>query len=786
MIRAALIATILCCIGTASALLAQPIQPVNKKHEALEQRAAHLRATGQTDAYEKALFDILIHLRNSADAQRFHIAKALVPLAGFVLDYRGDLDTTHLLLSQAIPILETDLGPGHIETLRARAEWIYVKRIEIETEGSWRRTGRAPKFWDGTEPDKIPSDADIDVMGQLAALERRYSPAPDAVTATMNYVSTLLRANRYHDAIAILTDALNRRAAAQKDGQPQNPGTDFMLVQSLGSALISNGRYDLAAQVFRDGYDTVLAMMGQALWAGAKGDADHAYLAGQLFGQTYAMAAWRAAQAVPKAQQHPYMEMAFEAMQLAANGPATAAVARASLRDKGPVPVSAAHIPEPVSLAHSQARVIGPDEALISIMPGTAQSGQADAFNGLVFAATREGAVFVELPLIWDQLVFDIMQLHLALDPGGGGTRAPMASLQGTPGGTTPRLNAPFDFGSAHRLHQAFFAAPEIAALIGRKSVWTVVPLGATLSVPFPALVIEDRADPLQNMRSASDLRSVRWLGHERALNVVPSVAALSDLRQRTQDNGARYAQAYIGFGDPSFQGTGTQDLPTADVILRRSASERAAAVGSLPRLPGTRREVQALAQVFEKGSSLVFLDAQATEAQVRRLNESGALREVGVVHFATHGLLSGAFDGLSEPALALSPQPDTRDMSGDGLLTASEAARLDIDADWVILSACDTAGNDSISGDGLGGLVQGFFSAGARNMLVSHWRVDDQAAERLITHTVTNAQTDGIGKAEALRQAMTSLAADTSRDATGLSFAHPSLWAPFLMIGGG
>ena len=155
--------------------------------------------------------------------------------------------------------------------------------------------------------------------------------------------------------------------------------------------------------------------------------------------------------------------------------------------------------------------------------------------------------------------------------------------------------------------------------------------------------------------------------------------------------------------------------------------------IRALPRLPGTRREVEELAQLFDAPEQAVLLGERASEAELAALNASGALRQARVLHFATHGLLEGAFEGLSEPALALTP-PASSAEPGDGLLTASEAARLDLNADWVILSACDTAGENQINGQGLGGLVQGFFAAGAGNLMVSHWRVDDLAAERLIT----------------------------------------------------
>ena len=337
----------------------------------------------------------------------------------------------------------------------------------------------------------------------------------------------------------------------------------------------------------------------------------------------------------------------------------------------------------------------------------------------------------------------------------------------------------PFDFVAAHALYKAFFGAPAVADLIKGKTHWTIVPQGEVMSVPFAALAVEDPG--AGSSRSAEALREVRWLGHERALTVIPSVFALKTLRERQRPEPTQLA--YLGLGDPAFQGAEQAALRSAD-LLAASNVNRAAMIRALPRLPGTRREVETLARLFDAPGQAVLLGEQATEAELLALNDSGALQQARVLHFATHGLLAGAFDGLSEPALALTP-PVSSAEPGDGLLTASEAARLKLNADWVILSACDTAGEDSISAQGLGGLVQGFFAAGAGNLMVSHWRVDDLAAERLITSTVT-ANMAGAEKAEALRQAMVALAADEGRDGTALPFAHPSVWAPFMLVGGG
>jgi CHAT domain-containing protein len=127
------------------------------------------------------------------------------------------------------------------------------------------------------------------------------------------------------------------------------------------------------------------------------------------------------------------------------------------------------------------------------------------------------------------------------------------------------------------------------------------------------------------------------------------------------------------------------------------------------------------------------------------------------VVYFATHGLVAGDVKGIAEPSLALSipKEPSALD---DGLLTASEVAQLKLNADFVVLSACNTIAGDRPGTEALSGLARSFFYAGARSLLVTHWAVVSESATRLTTSTFDRLKADPkIGRAEALRQAMLS-----------------------------
>jgi CHAT domain-containing protein len=158
-----------------------------------------------------------------------------------------------------------------------------------------------------------------------------------------------------------------------------------------------------------------------------------------------------------------------------------------------------------------------------------------------------------------------------------------------------------------------------------------------------------------------------------------------------------------------------------------------------------------------------------------------GQCRSCRGISCEAHGAVAGQVSRASEPGLILTP-PEQASETDDGYLSASEIAGLKLDADWVILSACNTAAGGASGAEALSGLARAFFYAGARSLLVSHWEVASDATVKLITKAVDELRRDPkIGRAEALRRSMLSMI-DTGKDYE----AHPAFWAPFVLVGEG
>jgi CHAT domain-containing protein len=211
------------------------------------------------------------------------------------------------------------------------------------------------------------------------------------------------------------------------------------------------------------------------------------------------------------------------------------------------------------------------------------------------------------------------------------------------------------------------------------------------------------------------------------------------------------------------------------------------ASIADLPRLPDTADEVLAAAKALNANPQQdVFLGDKANEHTVLATR----IDDRRVVMFATHGLVPGDLSELSEPALALSA-PGIAHVGGSGLLTTTKILGLRLNADWVVLSACNTAAGNGAGAQAVTGLGLSFIYAGARSVLVSNWPVETTSARLLTTTTFRQlVEKPGISRAQALRAAMLALIDGPGYlDSAGkplFSYAHPIFWAPFTLVGDG
>jgi CHAT domain-containing protein len=302
----------------------------------------------------------------------------------------------------------------------------------------------------------------------------------------------------------------------------------------------------------------------------------------------------------------------------------------------------------------------------------------------------------------------------------------------------------PFDLAKAHELY-ATLLGPFESLLQGKRLL--IVPSGPLTTLPFGVLVTERPPTAIPSDPTAYE--HAAWLARRHAIAILPSVASLRALRRFARASHA--TSRYAAFGNPLVFGSGGNDRSATlkqacPTELPREVTHGTARAAPHPRLaklargglanvdmlrrasplPETTDELCTVARELGAPETDLHLGAKATEAAVMALSATGALARYRIVHFATHGLLAGETEdfaqSLAEPALLLTP-PDVATEGDDGLLTASEVTKLKLDADWVVLSACNTgAGGENGVTEALSGLARAFFYAGARALLVSHW----------------------------------------------------------------
>ncbi len=424
-----------------------------------------------------------------------------------------------------------------------------------------------------------------------------------------------------------------------------------------------------------------------------------------------------------------------------------------------------------------------PDEAMLSFYFGLNQS--------FVWAVPKEGKVaFAAIPATSGDIATEIQNLRKALEPDA-------ALISDIP---------PFDLALGYDLYSLLLKPVEPGWKQAKSLI--VVTNGALGLLPLSLLPTAPVKEEAESGLLFSSYRNVPWLARTHAVTMIPSAAALRTLRQLPP--GPANREPFIGFGDPLFSAEQAAEAAAEDsakpvqvasadtaattrgMPLKRRSSPRIEGVSSadlaqLPRLPDTAAELTSIAKALRiDPAKVLHLGKDANEQTV----ETADLSHYRIIDFATHGLVPGELNGLTQPALALTA-PVVAGVSGDGLLTMEKILALKLDADWVVLSACNTAAGAGAGAEAASGLGQAFFYAGTRTILVTNWSVHSASARILVSDLFRRQAADPtLTRAEALRQAMMALLdGDGFNDGSGkmlFSYGHPLFWAPYTIIGDG
>jgi CHAT domain-containing protein len=431
--------------------------------------------------------------------------------------------------------------------------------------------------------------------------------------------------------------------------------------------------------------------------------------------------------------------------------------------------------PKPATVEDIRA-TLRPDEAFLSFYLGR--------FASFVWAVPKEGpVVFAYVPAHAAEINKKVQQLRQALEP-------QAESIADIP---------PYDLKLAHELYRMLLLPVEAGWKPAKNLI--MVTNGALGLLPLSLLPTApaelNDAGPM-----FTGYRDVPWLARTHAVTLVPSAAALRTLRALPPGSAKR--EGLIGFGDPLFNaeqaaeattpqaGAQLAEAATRGLPLRRRNSPQTrnvenAELGQLPRLPDTNDELTSIALALQADPSKVLnLGAAANEEAVKK----AVLSKFRIIVFATHGLVPGDLDGLTQPALALSA-PSLSGTQGDGLLTMEEILALKLDADWVVLSACNTGAAAGAGAEAASGLGRAFFYAGTRAILVTNWSVHSASARELVSDLFRRQAADvRITRGEALRQAMIAMLDGPgfvdAAGKTAFAYAHPLFWAPYTIIGDG
>ncbi len=446
--------------------------------------------------------------------------------------------------------------------------------------------------------------------------------------------------------------------------------------------------------------------------------------------------------------------------------------------------------PRPVTVEDLQQKLLKPGEGLVSYVLLPQET--------VIFAVTRERFRMLVTPAKRGDIAERVHKVRRAVEK---------VAL-----GESVLFLRDIDPDTLQTLHRDIFA-PVAESFAGLEKIFVVAD-GPLLTIPFEMLLTgftPQERTAFENTRRASDgsadkpylgeYAPLAYLGKRHRFAYLPSLSALTS--QRLYPKGSTSsATDLVAFADPVFSpasgspmpGATQQALESMNIGFARSSGKNP----EIPRLAETADEAKEIAAVLG-GTSKLYIGEHAQE----RTAKSGDLRSAKYVLFATHGFLGGEFipsdlpateEGdqrravvkpQSQPALALTLVGDLK--GEDGLLTMKEVIEdLELNADLVALSACNTAGESAQAnnGEGFAGLTRAFMYAGAKSLLVSHWSVDSQSTKALMTATFRNIKS-GMPPLSAVSNAQRELVGGRYQSGQyHFSRANPFFWAPFVYVG--
>ena len=420
-------------------------------------------------------------------------------------------------------------------------------------------------------------------------------------------------------------------------------------------------------------------------------------------------------------------------------------------------------------IAETEAKAADADVALQAASPNFGQLVQDTVRPSELFSALRVDEAFVSVALSEREgWVFALRDGKIAVARIGEGTEGIGTLVRTVRAGielTGTRL-PDFDIAGARRLYDLTLG--QVAAtLAGAKSV-AIAPSGPLLALPFEVL--------LTGPADAGRLAEAPWLLRRFVLTHVPAPANFVSLRKVA--GGSHATRPWFGFGAfrPVTPAQAERSFPPS------ACGDAARTLASLPPLPYARKELDAARALLGADPADALLGDSFTAGRVL----ATPLKDYRILQFSTHALLPTDLRCQNEPAIVTSAPAGAADAKG-ALLTASQVIGLDLDADLVILSACNSGGpGGTTAGESLSGLARAFFYAGARSLLVTHWSVNDQVAAYLVAGTLGRMRGDpSLGVTGAMRAAQVDMLEHAGKDLPA-EIAHPFFWAPFAVIGEG